>query len=160
MNVFKDSIKKSVKSFVIWGLGCTFGLLVSPMSYNIYSSLAPTPGNVVALNTDTINKIAISCDLLHRNSDLMARYSHYSQPHPIDVEIPFCMECSGAEFEEEDLDLGEPKDDFYVRLSQVYDDASEVNKAVARIVNSLLIQNETLTHHLNQLRERDPSYPK
>ena len=67
MNVFKDSIKKSVKSFVIWGLGCAFGLLASPMSYNIYSSLAPTPGNVVALNTDTINKIAISRDLLHPN---------------------------------------------------------------------------------------------
>ena len=160
MNVFKDSIKKSVKSFVIWGLGCTFGLLASPMSYNIYSSLAPTPGNVVALNTDTINKIAISCDLLHRNSDLMARYSHYSTPHPIDTEIPFCMECSGAEFKEEDLDLGEPKDDFYVRLSQVHKDASEVNKSVGLIINSLLIQNETLSHHLGQLRERDPSYPK
>lgn len=160
MNVFKDSIKKSVKSFVIWGLGCTFGLLASPMSYNIYSSLAPTPGNVVALNTDTINKIAISCDLLHRNSDLMARYSHYSQPHPIDVEVPFCMECSGAELEIEDLGLGEPKDDFYVRLSQVYKDASEVNKSVGLIINSLLIQNETLAHHLKKLREHDPSYPK
>jgi len=160
MNLFRDSIKKSAKSFVIWALGCAFGLFVSPISYNMYSSLVATPGNVVALNTDTINKIAISCDLLHRNSDLMARYSHYSQPHPIDAEIPFCMECSGAEFEEEDLDLGKPKDDFYVRLSQVYDDASEVNKSVGLIINSLLIQNETLTHHLGRLRERDPSYPK
>lgn len=159
MNVFKDSIKKSVKSFVIWGLGCTFGLLASPMSYNIYSSLAPTPGNVVALNTDTINKIAISCDLLHRNSDLMARYSHYSQPHPAGVETPFCMECSGAELEIEDLGLGEPKDDFYVRLSQVYKDASEVNKSVGLIINSLLIQNETLAHHLKKLRDNAPAPP-
>ena len=159
MNLFRDSIKKSFKSFVIWGLGCAFGLLVSPMSYNIYSSLAPTPGNIVALNTDTINKIAISCDLLYHNSDLMARYSHYSKPHPAGVETPFCMECSGAECKKEDLDLGKPKDDFYLRLSQVYDDAEEVNDAVARIAQSLLIQNETLTNHLKQLRDNAPAPP-
>jgi len=159
MNLLRDSIKKSAKSFIIWGLGCAFGLLVSPLSYNIYSSLAPTPGNIVSLNTDTINRIAKSCDLLYENSDLMARYSHYSTPHPVGVEIPFCMECSGGESNREDFGLGEPKDEFYVRLSQVYDDALEVNTAVGRIVSSLLIQNETLNIHLNQLRNNTPAPP-
>ena len=158
MNVFKNSIKKSAKSFIIWGLGCAFGLLASPMSYNIYSSLVATPGNVVALNTDTINKIATACDLLHRNSDMMGRYSHYLSPHPIDAEIPFCMECSGAEFEEEDLDLGNPKDDFYVRLSQVYDDSREINRSLGSMINALAVQNETLNNALRRLR--DQSYPK
>mgnify|MGYP001206974772 CR=1 FL=1 len=156
MNVFKDSIKKSVKSFVIWGLGCTFGLLVSPMSYNIYSSLVATPGNVVALNTDTINKIAIACDLLHRNSDMMGRYSHYLTPH-YQQEL-FCMECSGQECETEHLGLGEPTDDFYVRLSQVYDDSREINRSLGSMINALAVQNETLHNNLQKLR--DQSHPK
>ena len=111
---------------------------------------------MVARNSDTINKIAIACDLLHKNSDTMGRYAHYLAPHT-KTEM-FCMECSGTENYNEDMMLDEPIDDSKTRLSQVNDDSVEINKAVGTMIHSLVIQHETLNRTLRRLR--DQSYPK
>jgi len=144
------------RSTLIWAVGCLFGLIISPLTYNIYSFFVPTPGNVVALNSDTINKVAQACKLLHHNSDLMGRYSHYTTPHT--KQELFCMECSGSKVYEDDTLLDEPIDDGKTKLSQVHDDSSEINSSVGRIINSLSIQHHTLSIHLQRLR--DQSYPK
>ncbi len=133
-----------------WAIGVLSGLLISPLSYNVYSLFVATPGNVVARNSDTINKIAEACDLLHRNSDLMGRYAHYTKPH-IGTES-FCMECSGSKVYEDDIPLDEPIDDAQTKLSQVHDDSVEINKAISSIISSLLIQNDTLDNNLRRLR--------
>ena len=144
------------RSTLIWAVGCLFGLVISPLTYNIYSFFVPTPGNVVALNSDTINKVAQACKLLHHNSDLMGRFGHYIIPHT--KQELFCMECSGNKVYEDDTLLDEPIDDGKTKLSQVHDDSQEINRAIGSIINSLSIQHETLNNNLQRLR--DQSYPK
>jgi len=159
MNMFRNRLRSNVIRFLwIWGFGCIVGtmltfFIISPLTYSVYSLYVPTPGNVVALNSDTINKAAIVSDLLHRNSDLMGRYSHYTTPHPPGKETLFCMECSGSTVYSDEVVLDEPVDDSSMKLSQVYADATEINKAVATIIQSLSIQHETLSMNLEKLRK-------
>ena len=152
----KKELIKHRPSLRSWSIGLLSGLLIYPLSYAILSHFVSTPGNVVALNSDTINKVAFACDLLHKNSDIMGRYAHYTVPHT-ETQM-FCMECSGNENYDEEMILDEPIDDLKTRLSQVHKDSLEINKSVATIVNALLIQNETLNNNLRRLR--DQSYPK
>jgi len=133
-----------------------FGLAISPLTYNIYSYFAPTPGNVVALNSDTINKMAIVCDLLHGNSDIMARYSHYLAPHT-KLEL-FCMECTGNPGERDEMLLEEPIDDGKTKVAQVHDDYKEINKSMTGLIQALNVQRETLSIALQRMK--DQSYPK
>ena len=126
-----------------WAVGLLCGLMFSPLSYNIYSFFVSTPGNVVAMNSDTINKSAIACELLHGNSDIMSRFTHFTAPHPAGVEMMLCPECSGSEMPLDDTLLGEPVDS----------DSEEINESVGRIISSLIIQKETLEFHLDHLRK-------
>ena len=136
-----------------WAVGLLCGLMFSPLSYNIYSFFVSTPGNVVAMNSDTINKSAIACELLHGNSDIMSRFTHFTAPHPAGVEMMLCPECSGSEMPLDDTLLGEPVDTFKTKLSQVHSDSEEINDSVGRIISSLIIQKETLEFHLDHLRK-------
>lgn len=160
MNMFRNRLKSNLIRFLwIWGFGCVFGAMltffvISPLTYSVYSLYVPTPGNVVALNSDTINKAAIASDLLHRNSDLMGRYSHYTTPHPAGKETLFCMECSGSTVYSDEVPLDKPTDESSMKLSQVYKDATEINKAVICIIHGLSIQHQTLIANLKRLREK------
>ena len=145
------------RSALILGTGLLFGLVISPLTYNIYSFFVPTPGNIVALNSDTINRAGLVCDLLHTNSDIMGRFSHYIKPHT-KMEL-FCLECSGGiRISNDDLLFDEPIDSPRTGLSQVYKDAREVNNSMAQIQMSLETQRNTLSNNLQRLR--DQSYPR
>ena len=147
----KSNIKHKAITLCV---GFVLGFAISPLSYSIYSLFVPTPGNTVALNSDTINQVAKACDLLHRNSDLIGRFSHYILPHPPNIVTMLCPECSGAAEHQDDTVLPAPVDDSKTKLSHVHADSQEVNGGVRRIVQSLSIQYHTLKMNLDRLREK------
>ena len=133
-----------------WSIGLLSGLLISPLSYAVYSYFVSTPGNVVSLNTKNVNSVGQACDLLFSNSDLLMRYAHYTVPHTEFVNM--CPECGDTQVHPETLEYGTPTDTFKTKLSDVYQDSEEIDKGLQRIIHSLLLQRQTLSRNLERLR--------
>ena len=102
-------------------------------------------------NTATIDKVGLASQLLYENSDLMQRFSHYTDGHQ--KKVMMCPECSVGETSllgDEEFSAGED-----TRPDQsLLQDASEITRSIERMCSSLLIQQDTLTHTLQSLRQQ------
>lgn len=128
---------------------------------------------VRSANTDSITLLGVLSESMCANSDLMMRFSHYTDAHPSGGEIMFCPECSrgkGSRFDSYTIAGSKPDDDtpwgslrsmwewwsggYRQSLSQ---DAIEVQRGIRGISEGMLIQRQALRYTLSRMREASPS---
>ena len=102
-------------------------------------------------NTVSIDKVGVASELLYENSDLMQRFSHYTDGHH--EKVMLCPECSVGEksiFGEEEVPLHEDS-----RPDQsLLKDAYEISQGIERMCSSLRVQKESLSYTLQRLRKQ------
>ena len=141
-------MRKHILGFCI---GIVLGFLATNLLYILYCVFLPTPGDIVSMNSATLNDVARVSEILHENSDLMSRFAHYQVPHD-DVPYMLCPECSDNVFISPIVDYGSERNSPHTTIIEVYDDALEMHNAISAIKVSLLVQQETLRKSLERHR--------
>lgn len=140
------------------GWFAAFNLILIGLLFYVGKAVFLEEQTVRDINTDTIILIGDLCDLMHDNSDLMMRFSHYTNRHHPSEEVWFCPECSmgNTSIIGKDNTTDTPQNpvrwwpgNYRQSLSK---DAQEVRSGILGISGGLLIQKETLTRTLDRLR--------
>jgi len=140
-------MKTKIVVFVLGGLTGAIAVFTLPIDSELSRMQVI---QLRAENTGSMNGLGQVSELLYENSDLMQRFSHYTDGHPRKVMV--CPECSVGEesiFGPEEITVDE---DTHVDQSLV-EDGLEVKQGIDRIRTSLLNQNQTLSYTLKRLRE-------
>jgi len=132
-------------------LTLTLGVLVGHVATKHGYTGVATPSSIICINSDTINKIGRLSEVMHDNSDMMMRFSHYLTPHT--TIVPVCPECGGRHNVPQRAVYIDPVDDGQGTLDDLRSDALELNNSVARILASLMNQHVTLRNTLTKLRD-------
>ena len=108
-------------------------------------------------NTKIIQLFGELADDLYNNSDIMARFSHYTDNHQ--QVVTFCPECFNGNHDnlsESGYRIVPPEEIIHIDSKSdatLYDDTVEIIERLQRIQSSLGTQKVCLTHTLNVLRE-------
>jgi hypothetical protein len=88
-----------------------------------------------------------------KNSDIIVRYSHYTDLHTDPV--PFCPECFNSPDGHDDMEMNASPEEIKSSIKQLLLDSIEFEESFKRMSSSLFNQRHTLQHTLNQLREQN-----
>ncbi len=142
-----------VVAMIIGGAAATATIFYLPLESGL------TRSDVLTIHENNARALWLGADvanLCYENSDLMMRFSHYTDHHPPGAEIPFCPECT-----KDKKPVGGPAI-FYnsdqpgldLPPTSVVKDSREIMNDIGRSLSSLKIQNTTLKYTLRRLREK------
>ena len=100
---------------------------------------------------DSFNALAAASSEMTKNTDVLMRFSHYTDYHRIHTDVDWlaCPECSGSTHKE----LVYPGTEIDTKPDQnLQDDAYEVLHGIKSLRFGLIMQNQALEHTLKRLR--------
>ena len=113
-------------------------------------ALQPTLDN----NGVMYEKIDLIFHQLYNNSDIVQRFSHYTDDHS--VSKMFCPECSEAEMYDIKSEIAKNDftgEDVYPTFQQINEDSEDMISSLTRIEQSLANQYHALNHTYKRLKE-------
>ncbi len=107
---------------------------------------------IIRVNSQTIDRMGELAALLEESSDIIMRYSHYTDRHTTRVQL--CPECFSRQRRDDPGPETNPPEDIPLTLEQLSRDAFELRDSAARFATHLRLQQDALRHHLKRLREQ------
>lgn len=134
-----------------WYLVLVNSVLIVALLCLARKALIPDERAIRNMHTESIEAIGHLSVLMYQNSDLMMRFSHYTDSHPPGEEVLFCPECTLGK--SSFLDTYEESAEDTIPDQTLLGDAQEVRGGIRGIAEGLLIQRQSLSHTLKRLRE-------
>ena len=109
--------------------------------------------DVIRENSRVIDEIGKAAALMTECSDIIMRYSHFTDNHT--EQVILCPECgTGGPVHEEPV-IEYPEEEYPATIDQLLKDSYELRRGVGSIVVGLKLQLTGLQHHLKRLRENN-----
>ncbi|MCH2203864.1 MAG: hypothetical protein MK102_18010 [Fuerstiella sp.] len=107
--------------------------------------------DVIKENSRVIDEIGKAAALMTECSDIIMRYSHFTDNHT--EQVIFCPECGTRGPVHEEPEIEDTEEEYPATIDQLLKDSDELRRGVGSIIIGLRLQRTGLRHHLKRLRE-------
>ena len=107
--------------------------------------------DVIKENSRGIDELGKAAALMTECSDIIMRYSHFTDNHT--EQVVLCPECATGSPIGEEPTFEDPEEEYPATINQLLTDSRELRKGIGSINIGLQIQLTALRRHLNRLRE-------
>ncbi len=114
------------------------------------SDTDPSIADIIQANSNTIDEVGRAAGVMMESSDIIMRYSHFTDGHTTPVRL--CPECWPEPAEVDDAVYEDPEEDIPETMAQLLRDSRDLRLSVARLTSSASAQQAALRHHLEKLR--------
>ncbi len=110
-----------------------------------------TIAELIVANSALIGELGQIAGVMEETSDIMMRYSHYTDNHT--EQVPLCPECGTESILGDETVPEEPAEEIPETMEQLLADARELGRSVGSLKSGMVHQRTALRHHLERLRE-------